>query len=248
MPKDLTTEHDNLINLSISRSWTMPEFKIKNFVGNAQITPYAKLKQYLTELSGRQSAVENMEYEHSKLQLQIELEKEFAESADSPAKRKLHELEVFKLTTMFEKSSYRLRDTYAERDLYIKVIEDFNNSPEARLPDGRFLMDILDDPIICEQLEREHWTLRLAKQTAMDMIAYGRAGVGNMEAVTMLEPDQQMDVMKMACEFFIRNENRTTALLNATNEALMSNRLPPSALTAQLVFNGQQITVSKQGE
>jgi hypothetical protein len=226
----------------------MPEFKIKNFVGNAQITPYAKLKQYLTELSGRQSAVESMEYEHQKLELQIELEKEFAESADSPAKRKLHELEVFKLNNLLNKSKFRLRDTYAERDLYIKVIEDFNNSPEAKLPDGRLLIDALDDPETCEKLEKEHWTLRLAKQTAMDMIAYGRAGVGNMEAVTMLEPEQQLDVMKIACEFFIRNENRTNALLSATNEALIQNRLPPSTFTAQLVFNGNQLTVAPQGE
>jgi hypothetical protein len=248
MTRELTTEHSNLVNLSISRAWTMPEFKIKNFVGNAQITPYAKLKQYLTELSGRQSAVENMEYEHKKLELQIELEKEYAESAPSPAQRKLHELEVYKLTTMLTKSTFRLRDTYAERDLYIKVIEEFNNSPEARLADGRLLMDILDDPEMCERLEKEHWTMRLAKQTAMDMIAYGRAGVGNMEAVTMLEPEQQMDVMKIACEFFIRNENRTNALLNATNEAILSNRLQPSKLAAQLVFNGNQLTVSNQGE
>jgi hypothetical protein len=226
----------------------MPEFKIKNFVGNAQITPYAKLKQYLTELSGRQSAVENMEYEHKKLELQIELEKELVELADSPAKKKLHELEIYKLDALYKKSGFRLRDTYAERDLFLKVIEDFNNGPEARLPDGRLIMDVLDDPEMCEKLEKDHWTLRLAKQTAMDMIAYGRAGVGNMEAVTMLEPEQQMEVMQIACEFYIRNENRTTALLSATNEALLANRLPPSELTAQLVFNGTQLKLSNRGE
>jgi len=227
----------------------MPEFKIKNFVGNAQITPYAKLKQYLTELSGRQSAVENMEYEHKKLELQMELEKELAESADSPAKKRLHELEIFKLATLYKKSTFRLRDTYAERDLFIKVIEEFNASPEAKLPDGRLIMDVLDDPEMCEKLEKEHWTLRLAKQTAMDMIAYGRAGVGNMEAVTMLEPEQQMEVMKVACEFYIRNENRTTALLNATNEAILSNRLLPSTFTSQLVFNNNQLKLTtNQGE
>ena len=102
---------------------------------------------------------------------------------------------------------------------------------------------------MCEKLEKEHWTLRLAKQTAMDMIAYGRAGVGNMEAVTMLEPEQQMEVMKVACEFYIRNEQRTTALLNATNEAILSNRLLPSTFTSQLVFNNNQLKLTtNQGE
>ena len=72
------------------------------------------------------------------------------------------------------------------------------------------LIDVFDDPELCERLERDYWTLRLAKQTAMDMIAYGRAGVGNMDAVVMLEPDQQLEVMKLACDFFVRNEIRTS--------------------------------------
>jgi len=79
---------------------------------------------------------------------------------------------------------------------------------------------LVDDPIVSEELERQHWTARLARQTAMDMIAYGRAGVGNMEAVYMLEPPQQVEVMQLACELFVKNEHRTTGILDYVNEKI----------------------------
>ncbi|NBP00982.1 MAG: hypothetical protein EBU90_12765 [Proteobacteria bacterium] len=233
---NLTQEHLKLIEMAEDRSLIMPEFKITHFVGNAQITPYAKLRQYLIELNSRQSSVESMEYEVSKLKIQIELEKEKAEETESKAQRKLHELETMKLEAMLKKSELRLRDATKERNLFLKVIDDFNKTPEAFLPDGRKIIDIIDDPDMANQFEREHWTLRLAKQTAMDMIAYGRAGVGNMDAVTMLDSTQQLEVMKLAVDFFVRNEIRQNALLGQVNKNVSLGKPEESELVKQLMF------------
>lgn len=244
--KDFTTEvskeHRELIEKSADRNLVMPEFKVKNFVGNAQITPYAKLKQYIIELNGREMAVESMIYEYKKIQLEIQLEKEKAESfrETSPIQAALHDLEIFKMEGVLKRSELRLRDSVQERDLFLKVIDDFNASPEGTLPDGTKLIDAFDNPELCEKLEKDYWTLRLAKQTAMDMIAYGRAGVGNMDAVVMLEPDQQLEVMKLACDFFVRNEIRTNNLLSQVNHNVQSNVLPNSPLVQQLMFKDKE--------
>jgi hypothetical protein len=241
---NLSQEHRDLIEKSNNRNLVMPEFKVKHFVGNAQITPYAKLKQYIIELNGREMAVESMLYENKKAQLEIELEKEKAAACQSPAQKALHELEIFKMQAALKRSQLRLRDATAERNLFLKVIDDFNNSPEGTLPDGTKLIDVFDDPELCERLERDYWTLRLAKQTAMDMIAYGRAGVGNMDAVVMLAPDQQLEVMKLACDFFVRNEIRTNNLLSQVNQNVQNNMLTNSPLVKQLMFKAEEENVS----
>ena len=240
----LSEDQKDIIALAMSKEWTTPEFKIKNFIGNAQITPFAKLKQYIIEMNTREHGVQSMEYEVKKLELEIEIQKEKADATASPAEKKLYELEMLKLGALLKKSQLRLRDAYTERDLYLKIIEEFNNSPEGQLPDGRRLIDVLEDPEISSRLERDYWTMRLAKQTALDMIAYGRAGVGNMEAVTMLEPEQQLEVMQIACEYFVRNEMRTNQLLSAVNEAIMQGRLPPSELAKQLLLDQGKENVS----
>ena len=52
------------------------------------------------------------------------------------------------------------------------------------------------------------------------MIAYGRAGVGNMDAVMMLGKDQQEKVMQMACDLFVRSEIRNQQMLTTANKSL----------------------------
>lgn len=238
----LTEHQKNLIAQSLNQKWVVPEFKVKNFIGNAQITPYAKIKQYLLELNTREAAVENMEYEVQKIFFEIEVQEELKAETESPAQKKLHDLEIVKLQRMQHKSIIRLRDAYVERDMYLKLIDEFNATPEAYLEDGRRIMDLISDPEEAEKLERHYWTLRLAKQTALDMIAYGRAGVGNMEAVSMLETDQQYEVMQIACDYFVRNEMRTNSLLSNINENIQ--KLGPAAPVTEL---SKQLYLTQEG-
>jgi hypothetical protein len=52
----------------------------------------------------------------------------------------------------------------------------------------------------------------MAKQTALDWIAYGRPGVGNMDAVFQMDGEQQEQVMSIALELYTRNEMRNKRL------------------------------------
>jgi hypothetical protein len=153
----------------------------------------------------------------------------------------MHQLEIMKLQRTQRKSTSRLRDAYDERDIYLKLIDEFNTSSEGYLEDGRRIMDIMTYPTETEKLEKEYWTLRLAKQTALDMIAYGRAGVGNMEAVGMLEPEQQLEVMQLACDYFVRNEIRTNSILSHVNENIQKLGMdaPLTKLSAQLYLDSK---------
>lgn len=217
----LTPPHKEMVERAINQAFTLPEFKAKHFIGKAQMTPYAELKQYLIELNAREDLVEKLEYEYSKLYLQKELEIEKMDATESDAEKKLHLLEVMKYERSLKRQQNALYAAYQERELFLNLIDKFNNSPQGRLPDGRLIYDAVhEDPSVAEKLEKEYWTIRLAKQTAMDMIAYGRAGVGNMDAVMMLEQDQQEQVMQLASDLFVRNEVRTQQMLTAANKSL----------------------------
>jgi hypothetical protein len=126
--------------------------------------------------------------------------------------------------------------------MYLKLIDQFNNSSEGYLEDGRRIMDLIEIPEEAEKLEHHYWTMRLAKQTALDMIAYGRAGVGNMEAVSMLETEQQYEVMKIACDYFVRNEMRTNSLLSHVNENIqkLGSAAPVTELSKQLYLQHKE--------
>lgn len=217
----ITQEQKELIEDAINNPWTMPEFKAQHFVGKAQITPYAELKQYLIELNAREGTVELLEYEYKKMQIEKELEEERFALAKTPAEKKLCELEIEKYNRNLLRKRNGLFSAYKERQLFLDLIEKFNASDRGKLPDGRLILTaVKEDPSIAEDLEKHYWTIRLAKQTAMDMIAYGRAGVGNMDAVMMLPKEQQEEVMQLACDLFVRSEVRNQQMLTVANERL----------------------------
>jgi len=62
---------EKLMQISESMSFALPKYKAYNFVGGAQITPYARLKQWLLELRGSEDAVENLEYTVRKANLKF---------------------------------------------------------------------------------------------------------------------------------------------------------------------------------
>ena len=52
-----------------------------------------------------------------------------------------------------------------------------------------------------EEKELEYWQVRMGKQAAMDMMAYGRVGVGNMEAITQMPVEDQSRVLEITIDY-----------------------------------------------
>lgn len=216
---DLTESQKEIVAYSISNQQSLPKFKAENFVGNAQITPYAKLKQYLLEINSREDVIEAIEYDARKCELKIKRLKTEAENLSG------FDLEDIQIDIEHEERNYKkymhkLKLAYGERKTYLDLIEEFNNSPEGKLENGMLLLDAIDDPELCNQLEQQHWTYRLAKQAAMDMVAYGRIGVGNMDAIAMLHPGQQEAVLQLSAEYVARNEQRLQVHLSAASKMI----------------------------
>jgi len=208
---------DEIIELSKIHYNGMPEFKAKHFVGNAQITPFAKVRQYLVEIENRQIMLEQNEYEKEKLILEIKKEERKLKHETDDIEVDLIKLEIKKKINNIKSFDKLIHRAASERDVYVKLIQDIIDSPDGKYEDGRTLLEIMEDPIVTEKLEQQYWTFRMAKQTALDMIAYGRAGLGNMDSVFMLDGEQQQEIIKLATDLFVKNENRTRYFLEKSN-------------------------------
>lgn len=129
---------------------------------------------------------------------QIELARENLESADSPAKTKLAQLELTSTINDLMKTERRLEMAYSERDKFLTVLKEMYETGEAILPDGTDLRDAVQDEYMSEFLEAEHWKYRLGKQAALDIIAYGNIGTGNLEAISMMSEKQAAETLSLA--------------------------------------------------
>ena len=72
----------------------------------------------------------------------------------------------------------------------------------------------------------------------MDMIAYGKVGVGNMDSLTMLTYEDQTKAIELASDVFVHNERRTAQIVhNSNQQAQLGNS---SELTEQLKISIQK--------
>jgi len=229
----LSEQDRSLIKVAMNKEWTNPKFKLKWFVGQAQITPFAKFRQWLLEIKAKEESIENMEYEIAKHEVECERFRRMAAEAIDDLDRRLAEIELWNRERLSYTSKRRLQDWYLERQHLIDLCNEFMASEESKLPDGsgRTYMDIMNTAEE-DVYESQYWTNRLAKQAACDMIFYGRINSGNMDAILMLSPEQQSETLALTVNFATKLQAYQGQLQRAADEQIgMSGTFNTNALT-----------------
>lgn len=218
----LNEKQNDILSKSAKNDWSVPEFKLKHFVAQSHVHPMHQIRQYMLELNAKQEMIEQWEKDSATFEIQIEIEQEKKEHVTYKAEAKLCDLEILDLERKIKIVKEKLQTANKERNKIFRLIEEFNESPKGRDERGVLYIDILSDREKSEEVEKEYWEYRLAKQAAMDMIAYGRIGVGNIEAITQLESDSQNKILAMAYEVLITNEARMNLIQDRVQERLQS--------------------------
>ena len=227
-PLDTLNEVDRkLLDIAEDISFSLPKFKADNFVGGAQITPYAKLKQWLIELRQREDIVEHLEYLLRKKEIDIELEHEKVEFITEPLRKELVVLSIKDMHIDLRKYQRNLKDAYKERQVFIDLVKEFIESDDSKLPNGMSLMDVFGNQELEDKFEKEYWSVRMAKQAMLDMISYGRVGTGNLDSILMMSPEQQKEVMALASSYTVTMDRNITTLMGlaATNQDMIDTNL-----------------------
>ena len=209
----LSERDKELIKKSLNKEWTNPKFKLRWFVGQAQITPFAKFRQWLLEIKTKEEAIENMEYELAKHQVEIERFKRLRDTVIDDLDKRMAEIEMWNLERLLYMSKRRIQDWYLERQNLVDLLKEFLDSDEAKLKDGsgRTYMDIMDTEEE-DHFEAEIWTNRLAKQAACDLIFYGRINSGNMDAILTMSAEQQAETLALGLNFATQLQQYTNNL------------------------------------
>lgn len=217
----MSDDEKDLITKAMNKEWTNPKYKMRYFVGQAQITPFSKFRQWLLEIKSKEESIENMEYEIAKYEIEVDRFARMADEAHDDLDRRLAEVEKWNAKRNLTMSKRRLQDWYLERHQLLDLLKEFTESDEGKLPDGsgRTYWDILNTE--AEDLyEAEYWTNRLAKQAATDMLFYGRIGTGNMDAILSMDPKQQAETLALTMNFSTQVQAYTQRLQSEAEENL----------------------------
>ena len=217
----MSEDEKDLITKAMNKEWTNPKYKMRYFVGQAQITPFSKFRQWLLEIKSKEESIENMEYEIAKYEIEVDRFARMADEAHDDLDRRLAEVEKWNATRNLTMSKRRLQDWYLERHQLLDLLKEFTESDEGKLPDGsgRTYWDIINTEAD-DDYEAEYWTNRLAKQAATDMLFYGRIGTGNMDAILSMDPKQQAETLALTMNFSTQIQSYTQRLQSEAEENL----------------------------
>jgi hypothetical protein len=221
--KHLSPEQTEIVERALNAHFLNPKFKMKHFVTNGRLTPYSTIRQYLLELKAMEEATETFEYMLKKLELEHEgITLRLAQNPD-PIEKNMLQLELLKNEKEYKQNSRRLAQNYIEREQYIQLIEEFKAGPDAKTPDGKdWITEVFGNMEEENKWEEHYWVVRLAKQAAMDLVAYGRIGSGNMEAITQMGPGLQEETIALTHEVSLQLEALSNDLRQQVHERLLT--------------------------
>ena len=183
---------------------SVPKFKLKHFVGGSLITPFHNLKQLFLELKIRQDSYLHIQWEIKRKELEEMVEREKLANCTNDIEKQYIEIDLLNIVKDKKRHEDAQVGALKEKDAILELIRELCNGPQGVLPDGTKLMDVFGNKELEEELERQHWVTRLAKQASMEMLAYGRIGTGNMDAIAMLEPKEMGECLQLTSQYTAR--------------------------------------------
>jgi len=211
---------------------SVPKFKLKYFVGQSQITPFHHLKQLMNELKIRQDSFLHIEWEIKRKELEELVEREKLSLATNEIEKKYIEIDLMQIVKDKKRHIDAQKGALLEKDRVLECIREICDGPQGVLPDGTKLMDVFGNKELEEELERQHWVTRLAKQAGMEMLAYGKIGTGNMDAIAMMAPQEIDECLKLTSDYVVRVGTGMGMLTEKSINDLKLGYIPPESKKA----------------
>lgn len=189
--------------------WSMSDFQSRYFVVNSQVTDYRRVRQALLEIETRISAKKQIVRDCKRSEIKLKIKERDFTIELSDLEKELILLDIDQLQYDISVYSKKLRVVEEELDGFVKLVLEIVPT----------LADLETYKEHNEELEREYWIYRMAKQASVDMVTTGRIGAGNLDSIAMMSPQDQALTIGSA----LLNSKKLTSGINRIEEALDTN-------------------------
>tara|TARA_B100000900_G_scaffold412924_1_gene435713 strand:- start:3425 stop:4201 length:777 start_codon:yes stop_codon:yes gene_type:complete len=189
----VTTEEIKEIAVRVSLG--MSKNQILDYVIKSHVTADRQLKQVFLEIENRSHQYEKMLLDEKKGIVRLRKVKEEAEKLKAEGAEQydidLAEIEVEDAMLDMEMWHRRKGQAQYELNVFIDYIKEKG-----------YTKDQLEEAVEWNaEREREYWIARLGKQAALDIMANGRVGIGNMDSIAMMKQEDQVGILDVASQY-----------------------------------------------
>lgn len=183
--KEEIFEHAVKVALGMSKN------QIDDFVIKSHVTGDRQLKQVLIEVENRLHNRKKMDIGKRRSQLAVDVAQDRLDKAETEFEKTEFQIELDDAKLDLEMWDRRTAQLDYEMNVFIDHIQK-NVDCLEELEKGTAWND---------EEERKYWVARLGKQAAMDIIAHGRVGIGNLDSISMMEQEDQIAALDVASQY-----------------------------------------------
>lgn len=203
-------EKNDVLKLAETQGgWSMSDFQSRYFVVNSQVTDYRRVRQALLEIETRIAAKKQIIRDSKRSEVQLRIKERDLTLEIQDLEKELILLDIDQLQYDISVYAKKLRIVEEELDEFAKLVLEIVPS----------LTELEKYTKHNEELEREYWIYRMAKQASVDMVTTGRIGAGNLDSIAMMAPEDQALTIGSA----LLNSKKLTGGINRLEEAINTN-------------------------
>ena len=169
----------------------MSKNQIDDFVIKSHVTGDRQLKQVMLEIENRLHNFEKMKIGKRKSVLAVKIAEDRLTNASNDFEKEEAEIEVDDAKLDLEMWERRINQLQYELNVFVDHIQEHIETIEELKTASEWN----------EEEERKYWIARMGKQAALDLMANGRVGTGNLDSIAMMKQEDQIAILDVASQY-----------------------------------------------
>jgi len=211
-------EKSKYMQMALQSPVPMSEYQIASFVVAPQITANRQVRQCILELQSRGKALETTKLDYRRENIKLEkLDREWVNNIEGNEDLDPLDIELYKMDVTEQKINIKRIETSIvhtehEMNVLLKMLKEAEEEgvDVDGIGKGTFL-----DP----DEEKDYWIQRMSKQAGLDLLTTGTIGMGNLDSIITMDPEDQKEVFKHALGF----HNELKGQLEGAERALLED-------------------------
>lgn len=188
---NLSDFEERVLKQAVVHDSGMTAYQCKHFVANSQITPYKQVRQALMELEVRYHAFQEIRASLRKAEImRLKMIKQKEQLSD-PLDQELVQIDIDKNDYDITIWKRKMHQSEYEIRAFLDVVNQHAKNDE----------ELAYFTKMNEEEEKQYWIARMGKQAALDIIAFGRVGSGNMDSIAMMGREDQLEALTVAVQY-----------------------------------------------
>jgi len=182
---------ETILANAIQFSTGQTDYQNENFVMNSHVTKYRQIRQALLEIENRHHGLRKIKLDIRRDNIKIQKLKRDLESCTDELEAELIRVDIEDFESDQEIRKRKLERQEKEIDCFVKRVQENVEKEE----DIQKYFD--QDP----EEEKKYWVARMGKQAAMDILSFGRISTGNLDSISMLPEEEQLQILSIGFQY-----------------------------------------------